>query len=498
VIEDFSYTDFYTLFAKMMIMVEAYKAKFIDDLLSSDVLQIGGPFQLKSGRKSPSFAKLDSVNSGKGLIELGSAYAATILDHFKPEDFDGVVGIPKKAHVFGPAIVTELARQGADKKYSSWRDAPKTYGDATASVTTGEKEQRQKEYVLGSRIPDGSRQILVDDVMTAGDAKNQAVEMINYLASGVDIRGLVIAVNRQEVDEWGENAIDAFTRSHGIPIHFVVTMSDIFDHLKSTGKLSPADETKFLSYFRAWGVKDVRDKYDLVSKPLIEGRTVIPACDIYDLDRFEQIVRETADMDKVGGYKVGFQLGLLHSLPRVVEIVKKLAPAKKVIYDHQKAGTDIPDTGFNYAEVMKQSGVDAAILFPESGPVTQVRWMGELLQAGIEVFVGGEMTHKGYKVSDGGYISDEALETMYRKGAERGVIHYIVPGNKIDRIGVYKALIESYGIPPVFASPGLITQGGVISDAARVAGENWHAIVGRDIMNAKDIRSKVNELTSQL
>ncbi|MBI3190681.1 orotidine 5'-phosphate decarboxylase [archaeon] len=217
-----------------------------------------------------------------------------------------------------------------------------------------------------------------------------------------------------------------------------------------------------------------------------------------DLERFEQIVKETADNEKVKGYKIGFQLGLLYSLPRVVEIVRKYAPNKKIIYDHQKAGTDIPDTGLNYAEVMKGSGVDAAIIFPQSGPVTQVRWTGELLQNGIDVFVGGEMTHKGYKRSEGGYIDDKAFEEMYVRAAKQGVVNFIVPGNKIDRIKIYKEIISEYVDDPSFGSPGFVTQGGNLSEATKVLGDNWIAIVGRDIMNAKDIRAKAEELTSQL
>ena len=478
-------------------MVEAYKAQFIDFLLERGVLTIGGPYQLKSGRLSPYFLKLDSVNDGEGLNALGDSYAETILAHLGPGMFDGVVGIPSKCHTFGPAISTSLSRRGANKPYSSWREKPKTYGDATALGSVG-KEQRQNEMVLGAHIPNGSRQVLIDDVMTAGDAKEGALKMLEFLAEDIVVPALVIAANRQEIDKRGENAVEQFTRQHNIPIHYPITASDIFDHLKETNRISSDDERAFMNYLRAWGTPDVRERYGLRNSHFVEGRCVIPACDIGDIERFEQIVIETADVPGIGGYKIGFELGLLHALPHVVEVVRTHAPNKKIVYDHQKAGTDIPDTGLNFARTMKRSGVDAAIVFPQAGPVTQVRWIGELLQQGVGVFVGGEMTHEGYKASDGGYIADEALERMYRLGANMGVVNFIVPGNKTDRIQVYRELIRELGVDPAFGAPGFVAQGGKISDAARVAGDNWYAIVGRDIMNAKDVRAKAQELTSQL
>ncbi|MBI3190680.1 hypothetical protein HYZ41_03170 [archaeon] len=164
-----------------------YKAKFIDFLLSNEVLKIGGPFELKSKRLSPYFLKLDSVNDGDGLLRLGEAYAEAILSNLKQDDFDGVIGIPQKCHTFGPAVAIGLATKNVNKKYSSYRDKPKTYGDAT-SAGMQDKLQLQKEYIIGSQLPDKSRQIIIDDVMTAGDAKNNALEMIQYLSQDVDIR----------------------------------------------------------------------------------------------------------------------------------------------------------------------------------------------------------------------------------------------------------------------------------------------------------------------
>lgn len=481
-------------------MVEPYKAKFIDFLLSRDVLKIGGHFTLKSGRNSPYFLKLDEVSDGVGLIELGDAYAETILANVKPEDFDGIVGIPNKCHTFGPSIAVALARRGQSKLYSSWRAEPKTYGEATSSDHAS-REQRQREYIIGARIPDGSKQILADDVMTAGDAKAKALEMLKYLAQGVIVPALVIAVSRQEIDDSGENAIAEFARKHDIPVYYPIITSDIFDHLKATDRLSSGDERAFLDYFRAWGLPEVRRKYELESKRLLEGKFVIPSCDLDSLERFEEIVQETADNEKIGGYKLGLEIGLSYGLPATVDIVRKHAARKLVIYDHQKAGTDIADVSMarKFANVAKKAGVDAVILFPQSGPVTQTSWTGEALQAGVEVIIGGHMTHKGYVASEGGYLRDDAPAEIYRRAARHGITNFVVPGNKPQLVKLYRELIEEEGVKdPFLFAPGFIAQGGAISETGKEAGQNFGAIVGRDLMNAKNVKEKARELTAQL
>ncbi|MDI6721510.1 MAG: orotidine 5'-phosphate decarboxylase [Candidatus Aenigmarchaeota archaeon] len=480
-------------------MVEAYKAQFIQFLLDREVLKIGGPYELKSKRLSPYFLKLDEVSDGEGLNKLGDAYADAILANIIPGNFDGVIGIPNKAHVFGPAIPMALARKGANKAYSSWRDKPKTYGDATA-LGQAPRDLRQSEYILGAKIPDGSRQILADDVMTAGDSKEDALKMIDFLAEGVVIPALVIAANRQEIDEYGENAIESFSKRHDIPVIYPISVGDIFDYLKESDKLSPHDGKAFMAYLRSWGTKEAREKYGLKSGHLIEGRSVIPACDTDSMELFEEVVKETAGNSKIGGYKIGFELGLNHSLPKVVETARRYTTDKKIIYDHQKAGTDIGDVQMarKFAKTLKNAGVDAVIFFPQSGPVTQTAWTGEALQEGLHVIIGGHMTHKGYLESEHGYIRDSAPEEIYRRTARHGINSFVVPGNKTEFVEMYKKIVESEGSDPEFFAPGFITQGGSISEAGKVAGDNFHAIVGRDLMNAENKKEKAGQLTSQL
>mgnify|MGYP000430429737 CR=1 FL=1 len=83
-------------------------------------------------------------------------------------------------------------------------------------------------------------------------------------------------------------------------------------------------------------------------------RSIIPACDV-PLEVYEQIVRETSDIEGIGAYKIGFQLALKYGLPKIVEVTRKYNH-KPIIYDHQKAGTDIPKTGENFARTVKTPG----------------------------------------------------------------------------------------------------------------------------------------------
>ncbi|MBN1940590.1 MAG: orotidine 5'-phosphate decarboxylase [Candidatus Diapherotrites archaeon] len=225
-------------------------------------------------------------------------------------------------------------------------------------------------------------------------------------------------------------------------------------------------------------------------------RSVIPACDVASIERFEEIVKATGDIEKIGAYKIGFELGLKFGLPKIVETARQHTE-KPIIYDHQKAGTDIPDTAAGFAETCKDSGVDAVILFPQSGPETEKAWIKTMQAHNLGVIVGGEMTHKSYLESDNGFILNAAPKRMYEIAAGLGVTDFVVPGNKPEKIEFYKLLLKNLGLDPTFYSPGLVAQGGKISESAKAAGNNWHAIVGRGIYKAEDIKQAALELVKE-
>lgn len=227
-----------------------------------------------------------------------------------------------------------------------------------------------------------------------------------------------------------------------------------------------------------------------------EDKTIIPACDV-NIQVFEELLRATCDIEKIGAYKIGIVLALTHGLVRIVELARKYT-SKPLIYDHQKGGTDIPDLGREFSEVVKTAGLDAIILFPQSGPKTLTAWVSEALQKGLRVIVGGYMTHSQYLASEGGYITDDAKYRIYLDAAKLGITHFVVPGNNPNFISEIRSKLQAAGVDPIFYAPGFIAQGGQISDAAKVAGSRWHAIVGRALYGAKDIREAAVSLTTSI
>jgi orotidine-5'-phosphate decarboxylase len=231
---------------------------------------------------------------------------------------------------------------------------------------------------------------------------------------------------------------------------------------------------------------------------LISGpRSLIPACDV-DLEKFGDIVRTLESVAKIGAYKIGMSLGLSHGLSKVVETARRYSQ-KPLIYDHQKAGTDIPDTGKEFAKVVKKSGVDAVIFFPLAGPATLKAWVNSAFEQELKVLVGCRMTHKNFVRSEGGYIEDTAIEKAYLEAANLGVTDFVVPGNNPGFIKYIRNLLEQADVRnPIFYAPGFIAQKGTISEAAAAAGEKWHAIVGRAIYESQDMRQAAEQLASSI
>ncbi len=223
-------------------------------------------------------------------------------------------------------------------------------------------------------------------------------------------------------------------------------------------------------------------------------RSIIVAADV-EPDAFGGLVSSLGGIG-LGGVKIGFEIGLGMGLQAASEIVRQEDPTLRIIYDHQKAGNDIPDTGKNFARAMKRGGVDAAILFPFTGDDVEERWIHELQEEEIGVIVGSEMTHVG--ITD--RIKKGAFEEIFMQAMKYGVRDFVVPGNKPERVAHWKAFFDEQigeGHYDLFA-PGFVTQGGDISAAGEQAGRNFHPIVGRGIYEAEDITAAAQKYARQL
>lgn len=474
--------------------MEGYKQEFIDFLLETNALKIGPDFSLKSKRLSPYFINVGDFNDGLSTARLGEAYAQTIINSGK--DFDLVYGIPEKGVALAIATSIGLGKLGKNKPWFFTRKIPKEYGEAT-NLTKAEK---RKALIVGRAPQDGQKLIVLDDVFTTGDTKYQSKALLDELLDNTQYPALAIAVDRQEVGIDGKSAIEKFTQDTQIPVIAIVKTTEIYEHLKIKPDKNQKDIERIRTYLRVYGTDEAKKQLGRIPEQTIieRDRSVIPACDVDTIEQFEELVKQTADVEGIGGYKIGFELGLGHGLSKVVEVARKHTD-KPIIYDHQKAGTDIPDTGKNFARVCKKAGVDAVILFPQSGPETERAWIYHALDYDLNVIIGGRMTHPAYTVSEGGFISDEGALEMYRIAARAGVNNFVVPGNKPNVIRLVKEVVVAEGADPVFFGPGLgIGQGGDILDAKQESGRKFHGIVGRGIYQAPDIRKAAIEHTSQL
>ena len=229
--------------------------------------------------------------------------------------------------------------------------------------------------------------------------------------------------------------------------------------------------------------------------PIIKlKKSIIPSCDVDSIEKLKELVKSTCSVRNVGAYKFGFELAIPFGMEKVVKTIKKITNLP-IIYDHQKAGTDIPEMGEKFMKACKM--VDAVIIFPQAGPETEAAWIKAAQQSKMPIIVGGEMTHAAYLKEAGGFLDDDAPKRMYEIAASMGVNDFVIPGNKFEKSMQYVEIIKNKIKNPVFYSPGLIMQGGNISDLAKKL-ESWHAIVGRAIYEAKDMRKAAEELAKNL
>ncbi|MGC8936854.1 MAG: orotidine 5'-phosphate decarboxylase / HUMPS family protein [Candidatus Methanomethylicaceae archaeon] len=221
------------------------------------------------------------------------------------------------------------------------------------------------------------------------------------------------------------------------------------------------------------------------------------ACDVNSIERLQEIVVSSCDLDSVGGYKVGFSLVLRFGLPKIVSTIRNYSE-KPIIYDHQKGATDVPHTGNIFSGALAESEVDYAILFPFGGPSTEMAWIESLKKDGIIPIVGGILTVSDFLSSSGGYISDEAPLKIFETASRMGVRDFVLPGNNLQILNHYKQKIDPLVSSPVYYLPGLGTQGGDIRSCGKIMRGSWHAIVGRSVYAAKDIRTALKALIADL
>ena len=217
------------------------------------------------------------------------------------------------------------------------------------------------------------------------------------------------------------------------------------------------------------------------------------------MNKLRKLVEETYLVPGIEGYKIGLALGLTFGLTKIVAVIREFTDLP-IIYDHQKAGNDIPEMGKTFAMVVADSGVDSAILFPFGGRLTEKTWIKACQDAGLVVLVGGHMTQKQFLQSEDGFIADDSPEEIYAQAAMCGVTNFVVPGNKVEFVEKYRELLENIlGVDNfVLWAPGFISQNGKITEFAEKAGNRWRAIVGGAIYKATNINEAARMITADI
>ena len=224
--------------------MEQYKQEFIDFMIASDVLKFGD-FTLKSGRKSPFFMNAGAYVTGTQLRKLGEYYAKAIHDNYGL-DFDILFGPAYKGIPLSVATTMAISElYGKDIRYCSNRKEVKDHGD------TG--------ILLGSKMKDGDRVVIIEDVTTSGKSIEETFPIIKAQAD-VEIKGLIVSLNRCERGKGEKSALQEIQELYGFPANAIVSMEEVVEYLYNKpydGKIIIDDAMKASidAYYAQYGVK---------------------------------------------------------------------------------------------------------------------------------------------------------------------------------------------------------------------------------------------------
>lgn len=212
-----------------------YQSEFIELCMQLGVLKFGS-FRLKSGRDSPYFFNAGLFSSGAAIAAVGRAYAAAV----------GAADVPFDM-LFGPAykgipLVTVTAAALADTQ--------------SRSVSFAFNRKEAKDHGEGGRIVGGpltGRVLIVDDVVTAGTAIRESIEIIK--SAGASPAGVLLALDRQERgSDSGLSAVQELREQFGIPVISVISLKELMQYMQSHGR--SAELKGMQAYRERYGVEN--------------------------------------------------------------------------------------------------------------------------------------------------------------------------------------------------------------------------------------------------
>ena len=212
-----------------------HRSRFLQLALRAQALRFG-QFTLKSGRVSPYFFNAGLFNSGALMAELASSYADAIEEHGVA--FDLIFGPAYKGIPLATALACEFARRGRDLPVAFNRKEAKDHGEGGT--------------LIGAPLA-GRRVLVVDDVITAGTAIREALQIIQQ--AGGTPAGIVIALDRQEAVDPAtsrRSAAQSVADAQALPVIAVATLSDLLDFTGEDAGLA-AQRQALLAYREAYG-----------------------------------------------------------------------------------------------------------------------------------------------------------------------------------------------------------------------------------------------------
>jgi orotate phosphoribosyltransferase len=210
-----------------------FRRDFIAFAIDSQVLRFGS-YVTKSGRQTPYFFNAGLFDSGTRLARLGEFYARAIESSHVP--FDMLFGPAYKGILLAGATAIALAARGRDVRWCFNRKEAKTHGEGGATIGA----------------PLAGRVLIVDDVMTAGTAVRESMEIIR--AAGATPAGVAISLDRMERGTGALSAVQEVRRDYGIPVVAIATLDDLLAYLEGSPAL--ADHRDAVAAYRStYGVK---------------------------------------------------------------------------------------------------------------------------------------------------------------------------------------------------------------------------------------------------
>ncbi|NCF38705.1 MAG: orotate phosphoribosyltransferase [Planctomycetia bacterium] len=211
-----------------------FQRRFIDFMLEAGVLTFGD-FTTKSGRKTPYFVNTGLYRSGSQMAILGRAYADAIDASF-PQGFDVLFGPAYKGIPLVVAVATAFAERGRDVEFCFNRKEAKDHGEGGV--------------IVGRKLRDGDRVLIVEDVTTAGTSIRETVPVLRA-AAGISLAGLIVSVNRMERGTTDRTALAELADEFAMPTRSIVDLDEILEHLGD--RLGSDDRMRITAYREQYG-----------------------------------------------------------------------------------------------------------------------------------------------------------------------------------------------------------------------------------------------------